>query len=70
MISNLTAFSQNFKFGLAAGIDITNAHLTNKPDGYYSDNQVYYPMIAYNFNGYIGYKQSESWGLSIEPGFI
>jgi len=69
VISNLTAFSQNFKFGLVAGFDIANAHLTNKPDGF-GDNQVYYPMIAYNFNGYIGYKKTESWGLSIEPGFI
>ncbi|MBP7508542.1 MAG: PorT family protein [Prolixibacteraceae bacterium] len=69
VISNLTAFSQNFKFGLIAGLDIANAHLTNKPEGF-GDNQVYYPMIAYNFNGYIGYKKSELWGLSIEPGFI
>lgn len=69
VISNLTGFSQNFKFGLVAGFDIANAHLTNKPYGF-GDNQVYYPMIAYNFNGYIGYKKSEVWGLSIEPGFI
>lgn len=69
MISNFTAFCQDIKFGLAAGIDIANTHLTNKPDGN-SNNQVYYPILAFNFNGYIGYKRAEDWGLSIEPGFI
>lgn len=69
IISNLTVFSQDLKLGFAAGFDVANAHLTNKPDGGDND-QVYYPMIAYNFNGYIGYKKSELWGLSFEPGFI
>lgn len=69
VILNLTAFSQNLKLGFVAGFDVANAQLINRPDGI-GNNQVYYPMIAYNFNGYVGYKKSDLWGLSIEPGFI
>ncbi len=69
MISCSTAFSQNFRFGLVAGFDMANWNITNIPEGHI-DNLLYEPIITYNLNGYIGYKKSELWGLSIEPGFM
>jgi hypothetical protein len=67
LFSGMKLFSQDFKFGFIAGIDITKSHLKDKPD---IQNLDYYPMISYNLNGYIGYKSSRPWGLSVEPGFI
>lgn len=61
--------SQNFKFGALAGIGVTNSHITNKPEEI-GDALIFYPMISYNFNGYIGYKSARFFGLSLEPGFI
>ena len=69
VISNITALSQNFKFGIVAGLDIAKSRYSKIPNAF-SGSQSYNPMIAYNFNGYIGYKKSDSWGFSIEPGFI
>lgn len=75
MIFGLIIFSesilhaQNFKFGLLTGFDIANARLTNKPD-IEGDLRIYYPMISFNANGYIGFRSARFWGLSVEPGFI
>lgn len=55
MISNITALSQNFKFGIVAGLDIAKSRYSKIPNAF-SGSQSYNPMIAYNFNGYIGYK--------------
>ena len=61
--------AQGIKFGLTAGSVFANANLTNKPD-HYGHYRVYYPMLSYNINGYIGYKSAGFWGLSAEPGII
>jgi len=66
IISNMTVSSQNSRLGVIVGFDIANADLINQP----IDKDFYYPMIAYNLNAYIGFKKSEFWGLSFEPGFI
>jgi hypothetical protein len=68
LASGLSANAQNLKFGILAGFDVANSHLMNKPKWY--DSRVYYPMISFNLNGYVGYKNSGFWGLSAEPGFI
>ncbi len=75
IISGLILFSafclkaQNFKFGLLAGVDVSNTLMADKPDieGY---SRLYDPMVSFNVNGYIGYKSPGFWGLSLEPGFI
>jgi hypothetical protein len=67
LFSGMKLCAQNFKFGFIAGMDIAKSHLKDKPD---IQNLDYYPMISYNLNGYIGYKSSRLWGLTVEPGFI
>jgi hypothetical protein len=68
LFSSLELFSQNFRFGFLAGMDITKSFLTNLPDNLAkSANE---PMLSYNLNGYIGYKTAGFFGVSIEPGFI
>ena len=67
LFSGMKLCSQNFKFGFIAGMDIAKSYLKDKPD---IQNLDYFPMISYNLNGYIGYKSSRLWGLSVEPGFI
>jgi hypothetical protein len=59
---------QKIKYGLTIGFDVANSHVTNRLKG--DDSRVFYPMLAYNINGFIGYKSQSFWGLSIEPGFI
>ena len=61
--------AQKFKFGLLVGLDIANAHLTDKPD-IEGDLRMYYPMIAFNANGFIEFKSTGFVGFSTEPGFI
>lgn len=68
LASGLNANAQNLKFGILAGFDVANSHLTNKPNGY--DSRFYYPIISFNANGYVGYKNAGFWGISAEPGFI
>ena len=58
--------AQEFKYGFEAGFDIANSHVTNLPKG----GRLYYPMISYNFNGYLGFNTNGMIGVSIEPGFI
>ena len=72
VILNITAFSQNFRFRLLAGVDLANVKTMNMPDAYeeYDEYLRYYPMIAYNLNGDIEYRKSAKWGLAIQPGFI
>ena len=60
-------FSNNIKLGLLSGLDITNSHVINKPNGI---SRYYYPMISYNLNGYFEFVKSEKFTLTLEPGFI
>ena len=66
VISGFKLLAQEFKYGFEAGFDIANSHMTNLPKG----ERLYYPMISYNFNGYLGYKINGLFGASIDPGFI
>ena len=67
LISNLKA--QEFKYGLVGGLDVTNITFINSSN-FDNFTNPYCPMISYNINGYLGYKSSGFWGISIEPGFI
>jgi len=69
ILSGLNIYAQDFKFGLLAGFDVVNARLTNKPETE-GDSRVFYPMISFNANGYVGFKSARFWGISCEPGFI
>ncbi len=64
----LNANAQNIKFGILAGFDVANSRLTNKPKEF--DSRLFYPIISFNVNGYVGYKSGEILGMSAEPGFI
>lgn len=64
---NLNA--QDFKIGVLAGFDMVNSDLPNKPDSY-RDLRIFYPMVSFNANLYIGYKSAGLLGFSAEPGFI
>jgi hypothetical protein len=66
ILSGLKLHAQGFKYGLEAGFDVANSHVT----GLLSSGRMYYPMISYNINGYLGYKINGLIGVSIEPGFI
>jgi hypothetical protein len=65
--SNLKA--QEFKYGLVGGVDLTNVTCINSSN-FEEFTNPYSPMISFNINGYLGYKSSGFWGISIEPGFI
>lgn len=67
LVFTSTVFSQDLKFGFEAGFDVANAQMIYKPDNF---PKMFYPMIAFNVNGYIGYKSSGFWGLSAEPGYV
>lgn len=69
LLLNANLKAQEFKYGLVGGIDVANIRLTNIPivDEAFKP---YFSMISYNLNGYVGYKSSGFWGVSVEPGFI
>jgi hypothetical protein len=69
LIPALSLNAQDFKVGALAGFDVTNARMTDLPDGG-GFSGFYDPMISFNINGYVGYKSSGFMGLSLEPGFI
>lgn len=69
LLSSLSLHSQEIKFGALAGIGITNAHVTNKPE-IAAKSLVYNPMLSYSFNLYVGYKSEGVFGCSAEPGYI
>lgn len=65
----LSAYTQNFRYGIVGGLDITKNHTTNlslRSDNY----RVYDSMLSFNINGHIGYKSESFWGVSLEPGFM
>jgi hypothetical protein len=61
--------AQSFKYGIVGGFDIVKAYTTNS-DIRGDELRVYDPMISFNANGYLGYKSTGTWGISIELGFI
>jgi len=65
----LTINAQEFRFGLLAGIDVTNIRLTNNDD-VQGVSTLYDPMLSFNLNGYAGYKSAGFLGVSLEPGLI
>jgi hypothetical protein len=67
-ISYFNINAQKLKYGLIAGFDVANDQVTNKLK--FDDSRVYYPLLSYNFNLYLGYKSSGFLGFSIEPGYI
>ena len=69
LLSSLSLQSQEIKFGALAGIGITKAHITNKPE-IAAESLVLHPLISYSFNLYIGYKSAGIIGFSAEPGYI
>jgi hypothetical protein len=68
IISCLKINAQEFRFGFLAGFDFTRIH--NIWGMNVHEYGRYDPMVSFNINGYIGFKSSEFWGFSFEPGFI
>lgn len=68
LLLGLSANAQNFKFGLIVGIDLSKSHMIIKT----TENTLgkVYPIAALNLNGFVSFKSSEFWGISVEPGFI
>lgn len=53
-----------------AGFDVANAHITEKTVYLEDNTRIYYPMVSFNANAYLGYKPGNRLGISLEPGFI
>ena len=69
IMSIQTIYGQKLKYGVVAGIDLANWINTNLSDEY--NSSIFEdPLISFNFNGYLGYRWSDRWGNSIEPGYI
>ncbi len=68
IISFFTLHAQDFRAGFLAGVCISQIRLS--VDGFEGDPPEYTPEANFNINGYMGYKSSGRWGLSIEPGYI
>jgi len=64
----ITGYAQHIRYGIEAGFDVANAQLTSK--SLVQNSRIYYPLCAFNLNGYIEMKKSERWGVALEPGFI
>ena len=64
----LSAQSQNISYGVIAGADITNMHLSDVHG--YKNKDMYTPVLSYNLNGFVSYKNDFFMGVSIEPGII
>jgi hypothetical protein len=69
LCTGLSINAQDFKFGFLTGIDVVNIRLKDKI-AFEGDPRVYDPMISFHVNGYVGFKGTGFWGLSVEPGFI
>lgn len=63
------AFGQNFKLGIQAGFDISKTQVIYKAN-INNESRLYYPMISFNVNGFLGYKGTSLIGISMEPGYI
>ncbi len=64
----LAGYTQNLRFGVTAGFDVAETHGTNR--AVMGAVRTYAPMMAFNVNAYLGYRISEKFGISLEPGFI
>ncbi len=70
-------FSQQVKFGIIGGIDISNVKTQGKR-AYFQFRHLnhrfvavnYHPLLTYNFNGYVAFRSKSCWGFSLEPGFM
>ena len=61
--------AQTIKFGVLAGVNVSDMHLAQKPNIQQVDIK-FLPVCTVNINGYLGFKSKSFWGLAIEPGFI
>lgn len=68
VLSSQTMYGQKLKYGAVAGIDLANWGINGFDD--YNNSIFKGPLISFNINGYMGYRWSERWGNSIEPGYI
>lgn len=66
LLSGINLKAQEFKFGFQAGLVLTKSQLKNTPEPI----DPFRSMISFSANGYLGYKSSQIWGISLEPGFI
>jgi hypothetical protein len=69
LFTGIKMSGQSFRFGFLTGFDLSNILMTNKAD-YFGGKRYYYPLAAFNINGYVGTKFSNHLGISLEPGFI
>jgi hypothetical protein len=64
----LAGYSQNLRVGVTAGFDVAKTHITNR--ALTGVEGTFDPLLAFNVNAYLGYRISETFGVSLEPGFI
>jgi hypothetical protein len=60
---------KKYTLGIQAGLNRSNIHAT-KNTTHFDKDEIYTPLIFMSMNGYLGYKSTSRWGVSIEPGFI
>jgi Outer membrane protein beta-barrel domain len=62
-------YAQKFHFGILAGINMSNIHITQNTTSFFK-NPVYKPISFFSLNGFLSLRTNTNWGISIEPGFI
>ena len=60
---------QKMEYGIIGGMDVSAFRMSNTPSEKIGTSWVYNPLVGFNVNASAEYK-NETWGLSIEPGFI
>jgi hypothetical protein len=72
LVSNMFAFGLNNRYGIQAGLNITNIRLITMRDIYGTEDVLisYRPMKTYSFNVYFRLYQIGDFYITLEPGFI
>lgn len=63
------SYGQHMEYGITGGMDISLFNMSNIPSQL-GTKWVYNPIIGFNLNGTAEFKGGDSWGISLEPGFI
>jgi len=63
------SYGQHMEYGITGGMDVSMFNMSNIPSQL-GTKWVYNPIIGFNLNGTAEYKGGDSWGISLEPGFI
>jgi hypothetical protein len=66
LFTGINLHAQEFKYGIEIGSVLTGT-MSDFPN---SVEKAVLPPVSYSINGYVEYKENETWGLSIDPGII